>query len=209
MIVELTGQLIEKKEQAVVIRLNGMSYEVWVPSSVLERIAETKDKEGNVHLVIYYYLQIGPAGGIPILIGFINEVERDFFLQFIKVSGIGPKGAVKALDRPISEIAQAINEGKVDFLKTLPGIGAQRAKEIVAKLQGKVGRFTLIQDQVSVKETNVSPTDWQQEALMVLLQLQYKRPEAEHMIQKALERSKDIQTTEALLNEIYKQKAKL
>jgi holliday junction DNA helicase RuvA len=210
MIVELTGQLIEKKEQAVVIRLNGISYEVWTPSSVLERIDATQDKDGQVHLVIYYYLQIGPAGGIPILVGFINEVERDFFLQFIKVSGIGPKGAVKAFDRPISEIAQAINEGKVEFLKTLPGIGAQRAKEIVAKLQGKVGRFTLIQDQASTtKEIKKLVSDWQQEALMVLLQLQYKRPEAEHMIQKALERSKDIQTTEALLNEIYKQKAKL
>ena len=84
----------------------------------------------------------------------------------------------------------------------------QRAKEIIAKLQGKVGRFGLIQDTFrKVDEKEVQP-DWQDEALTVLLQLQYKKPEALDMIKKALQRSSDINTTEDLLNEIYKQKVK-
>ena len=90
-------------------------------------------------------------------------------------------------------------------LKTLPGIGLQRAKEIVAKLQGKVSKYGLIQDQVS-KPVAAEAPDWQQEALSVLLQLQYKKPEAEDMIDKALKRSDSIDSSEKLLNEIYKQK---
>jgi len=90
-------------------------------------------------------------------------------------------------------------------LKSLPGIGEQRAKEIVAKLQNKVGKFGLIQEysiEVSVKET----PDFIDEAMDVLLQLQYKKPEAKEMIQKALERSPGTKTAEDLLNEVYKHK---
>ena len=98
--------------------------------------------------------------------------------------------------------------GDLEFLKTLPGIGGQRAKEIIAKLQGKVGKFGLIQDKKIAQPQQKAAPEWQEEALSVLLQLQYKRPEALEMIKKALERSKDIKTTEELLNEIYKQRVK-
>ena len=209
MIVEIAGELIESKELSVILRDGGLSYEILVPKSVLDRLQENRLSDGRIKLVTYYYLQITPAGGYPILVGFINEVERDFFLEFIKVSGIGPKAAVKALDKPISMIARAIDNGDVSFLKTLPGIGAQRAKEVVAKLQGKVGKFVLIQDKIEVKRKIEAAPNWQQEALDVLLQLQYKRNEAENMIHKALERSKDISSTEQLLNEIYKQKVQV
>ena len=206
MIVRIAGKLIEKKEQSLVIDVNGLFYEVIVPASVLARIDETQDKEGKVHLITYHYFQISPSSGLPLLIGFINEIERDFFQQFIKVSGIGPRAAVRALDKPICDITRAIDGGDVKYLKTLPGIGMQRAKEIVAKLQGKVGKFGLIQDKRAVSEEKLAVPLWQDEALEVLLQLQYKKQEARDMIQKALDRSGNIQTTEELLNEIYKQR---
>ena len=210
MIVQIAGKLIEKREQSVIINVHGLFYEIIVPVSVLARIEETIDKEGNVHLIIYHYFQISHASGTPLMIGFISEVERDFFLQFIKVSGIGPRAAIKALNKPISEITQAIDQGDVKYLTTLSGIGTQRAKEIVAKLQGKIGKFGLIQDKgSSAVKVKVTTKDWQQEALAVLLQLQYKKQEAMDMIEKAMERSDKIKTVEELLNEIYKQKVKI
>jgi len=208
MIVKITGKLIEKKEQSIVVNVNGLFYEIIVPASVIQRVDETKDEVGNIHLITYHYFQISPSSGVPLLIGFINEVERDFFQQFIKVSGIGPRAAVKALDKPISEITRAIDDNDIKYLKTLPGIGLQRAKEIVAKLQGKIGRFGLIQDKRAVNEKESSSLPWQAEALEVLLQLQYKKNEADDMIQKALGRSGTIGTTEELLNEIYKQRVR-
>ena len=209
MIIKIVGKLAEKREHSLIIDVGGHFYEVLVPGSVLARVEETKDSSGNVHLVTYYYFQITPASGIPVLIGFINEIERDFFLQFIKVSGIGPKAAVKALSQPISEITKAIEAGDADYLKTLPGIGIQRAKEIVAKLQGKIGKYGLIQDQNLKASETIVAEDWQKEALGVLLQLQYKRQEALNMIERALERSKNIKSAEELLNEIYKQRVKV
>ena len=208
MIVQITGKLIEKREQSLVIDVNGLCYEVIVPTSVVQRVDETKDQDGNIHLITYHYFQISLSSGTPLLIGFINEIERDFFQQFIKVSGIGPRAAVKALDKPISDITQAIDGGDVKYLTTLPGIGKQRAKEIVAKLQGKIGRFGLIQDKRTASQEKTTSPLWQEEALEVLLQLQYKKNEADTMIQKALGRSQAIRTTEELLNEIYKQRVK-
>lgn len=212
MIVQLNGKLVGKNETSLVVNVHGLFYEVMVPVSILQRIEQCVDKDGHINLITYHYLHLDPSRGVPVLIGFLNEVERDFFLQFITVSGIGPRSAVKALNKPISEIAQAIDEGNINFLKTLPGIGLQRAKEIVAKLQGKVGKFGLIQDKAHAK-TTLQPSapgmeEWQTEALEILMQLQYKKHEAVEMIHKALERSAAIHTAEDLLNEIYKQKVR-
>ena len=208
MIVRISGKLVEKRPQSLIINTNGLFYEILVPSSVLARLDQVQDEAGNIQLVVYHYFQIGPGSGTPILIGFVNELERDFFLEFIKVSGIGPRAAIRALSQPISEISRAIDQGDVNYLKTLPGIGVQRAKEVVAKLQGKIGRFGLIQDQATDQAKVKAETlpDWQEEALTVLLQLQYKRQEALSMIDKALGRVKDITSTEELLNEIYRQR---
>lgn len=210
MIVGIAGELVEKKELSVVIRAQGLYYEVMVPASVLNRLDEAKDEKGQTYLITYHYVQLTPSSGAPVLIGFMNEVEKDFFQQFIKVSGIGPKAAVKALNQPIAQIIRAIDSGDAAYLKTLPGIGMQRAKEIVAKLQGKVGKFGLIKDEGDdFSKTSVVEYDWQQEALNVLLQLQYKRHEASVMIDRALETNKSIKSAEELLNEIYKQRVKI
>ena len=207
MITKISGRLVEKKDQAVVLDNQGIFYEIIVPAPVCERIDDLVGDDGVLALVVYQYLQIGPSTGLSYMIGFSNEVERDFFLSFIKVSGIGPRAAVKALDKPISQITQAIESGDVKFLTTLPGIGSQRAKEVVAKLQGKVGKYGLIQDSPAAKAPVQEKTpDWQDETLEVLLQLQYKKPEAQQMIEKALDRNSRIQSSEELLNEIYKQK---
>ena len=208
MIARLHGTLVEKREHALIVDVGGVHYEVLVPLSILSQVDEKLGPNGDVTLITYHYLQLTQSSASPMLIGFFNEVERDFFLDFISVSGIGPRAAVKALNKPISEIAQAIHAGDAAYLKTLPGIGLQRAKEIVAKLQNKVGRFALIQDRSVVAKSKVLTQGFEQEALDVLLQLQYKANEAGAMIQKALERSKNIQTAEELLNEIYKQRIK-
>ena len=209
MINAINGKIIERRENAALIRAQGVDYEVIVPVSVLSRLDEAIDSDGQVHLKTYHYFQISPAGGFPLLVGFINEIERDFFMQFIKVSGIGPRAAVKALNQPISEVAKAIDAGDLKYLQTLPGIGAQRAKEVIAKLQGKVGRFGLIKDAAPSGAHQKAPAaDWQEEALGVLIQLQYKRPEAQEMIKKSLERNGHINSAEELLNEIYRQRGR-
>lgn len=205
MIARISGKIIEKGLNCLVVNVGGVSYEVFIPAIIMQRLNEDASSDGMVDLIIYHYLQLEPARATPVLIGFLNEIEKEFFEIFITVSGIGPKAALKALDKPISLIVRAIDQQDVGFLKSLPGIGQQRAKEIIAKLQNKVGKFGLIRDQ-GAHEPASQVKDIEQEAIEVLMQLEYKRSEASVMIKKAMERCSGIQTTEDLLNEVYKQR---
>jgi len=205
MISRITGKIIERGINYLVVDTNGLSYQVLLPATVMQRVDNCLNADGSICLRTFHYLQSDQAKSIPVLIGFINDVEKDFFEVFITVSGIGPRAALKALNKPISEIARAIDEGDLVFLKSLPGIGEQRAKEIIAKLQNKIGRFGLIQDRGN-KEILVKAKDIAEEALAVLMQLEYKKPEAMNMIKKSLELAPGTQTTEELLNLVYKQR---
>ncbi len=208
MISHIRGKIAGRKNSSIIIDVDGgVSYEVLIPGCVMKALDNSVNPDGTIKLITYHYYHTDPARSIPILIGFLNEIEKEFFEKFITVSGIGPKAAVRALNASIPQIVKAIADGDLSTLKSLPGIGEQRAKEIVAKLQNKVGKFGLIQEysgEVTVKEA----PDFMEEAIDVLLQLQYKRPEAKDMVQKALERSPGTNTAEDLLNEVYKQKKK-
>jgi Holliday junction DNA helicase RuvA len=204
MIARISGKIIEKGPNYLLIDNAGITYEVFMPVTSMQRIEEVTSDDGIINLTTYHYFQVEPSRNIPVLIGFLNEIEKEFFECFITVSGIGPRAALKALNKPISLIARAIDEGDINFLKSLPGIGQQRAKEIVAKLQNKVGKFGLIKDG-QIREERLS-RDIEEESLAVLMQLGYKKPEATIMVKKALESCSDIKTTEELLNEVYKQK---
>ena len=206
MIARITGKIVEKGTDFLLLEVGGISYEVFLPQTVMQRIGENQDPDGNINLVTYYYHQLEPSRSTPMLIGFLNVIEKDFFQQFITVSGIGPRAALRALNKPISVIAQAIYDGNINFLQSLPGIGNQRAKEIIAKLQGKVGKFGLIKDSWVAREE--ARKDIADDALAVLIQLQYKKSEAKSMIEKALKEAPFLKTSEELLNEIYKQKQK-
>jgi len=205
MIARISGKVIEKGLNYLVVNVGGVSYGVFIPAIIMQRLDENILADGSISLIIYHYLQLEPSKGTPVLIGFLNEIEKEFFEVFITVSGIGPKAALRALNKPISSIVKAIDRQDVGFLKSLPGIGQQRAREIIAKLQNKVGKFGLIQDS-DAREAAGPIRDIEEEAMAVLMQLEYKRQEALAMIKKAMERCRDIQTTEDLLNEVYKQR---
>ena len=206
MISRIRGTVREVGEQQVLLDVNGICYEVLLPPSILRLLPERLDPTGELELVTFHYQQLDVGRGIPVLIGFLNEIEREFFSRFISVSGVGPKAALKALTLPIPVIAQAIDEGDLSLLRSLPGIGEQRAKEIVAKLQGKVGKYALIQ----TKTPATPPLDegrarLEDEAVAILVQLEYKKSEAKQMVRAALERNPKLKTSEEILNEVYKQ----
>ena len=206
MISYITGRIMKRKGTSVILDVNGLGYEVTIPSVVDKSLDSHTSPDGSITFVTYHYLQMDPSRGVPVLIGFLNEIERDFFERFISVSGVGPKAACRALAQPFSMIAAAIDNGDVPFLKTLPGIGEQRAREIVAKLQGKVGKYGLIQDHSlsGDKTANLAKNDIIEEAASVLLQLQYKKQEARDMIDKAFSRNPKLASCEDVLNEVYK-----
>lgn len=206
MISHIRGKIAKRKSSSLILDVDGgVSYEVLIPGCVMKSLDKHIGPDGTIRLITYHYHHTDPARSIPVLIGFLNEIEKEFFERFITVSGIGPKAAVKALNASIPQVVKAIADGDLATLKSLPGIGEQRAKEIVAKLQNKIGKFGLIQE-YAVGITVTREPDFVEEAIDVLLQLQYKKQEAKEMIEKALQRSPGIKTAEDLLSEVYKQK---
>ncbi len=206
MIARIKGKITEIRQNSVLLDVGGISYEIFLPQTVMQRLTQDICSNKEISLITYHYVQVEPTKSTPVLIGFLNEVEKEFFQAFISVSGIGPRAALRALNQPISLIARAIDEADADFLRSLPGIGQQKARDIIAKLQNKVGKFGLLKDQDAASALKSAKTDIIDEATLILTQLEYKKSEAESMIKNALARGVDITTTEALLNEVYKQK---
>ena len=208
MISRLRGIVRERGEAHVLLDVHGVCYEVFMPPAVLSSLQDRVGADGEVELITFHYQQLDVGRGIPVLIGFLNDIEREFFSRFISVSGVGPKAALKALTMPIPIIAQAIDEGDLGLLRSLPGIGEQRAKEIVAKLQGKVGKYALMRTAATGLQrtpSERSALELEEEAVAVLIQLEYKKPEAKQMVRAALARNPKIHAVEELLNEVYRQ----
>jgi Holliday junction DNA helicase RuvA len=98
----------------------------------------------SLHTIDYF--EGNPMQGrmTPRLIGFMSEIEREFFELFCSVDGVGVKKALRAMVRPVREVAEAIEEQDTKALSGLPGVGPATAERIVAKLRRKVGKFALI-----------------------------------------------------------------
>jgi Holliday junction DNA helicase RuvA len=205
MIARIKGKIVEQQDNALLLDVGGITYRVFIPAASLQMTGGHTQPDGTIELVTFHYHQVDPSRSVPVLIGFLNEIEKEFFEAFITVSGIGPRAAVRALNKPFASIARAIDEGDSAYLRSLPGIGQQRAKEIIAKLQNKVGKFGLIQEGSAAVPARADAS-FEQESLDVLMQLGYKKPEALSMLKKAMDANPSISSTEGLLNEVYKQK---
>jgi Holliday junction DNA helicase RuvA len=201
----IEGTLVEHGPESIVVEAAGLGYEIVLPPCVAGKLDATPGE--RVALEIYSVLNLDGNTGRFTYYGFHNAVERAFFEALISVASIGPRSAARAFSQPMSAIARAIDRGDHAYLKTLPGIGQQKARDIVAKLQGKVARFLLIQDAPAVPQARTAVPDFAEEALAVLLQLEYRRPEAEAMIRETLSASPDIHDAETLLATIYQRRA--
>jgi Holliday junction DNA helicase RuvA len=199
----ITGTLVEKNGGSVVLDAGGLSYDIILPPCVQEKV--TIENGEQLTLEIYSVMNMEGNTGHFTFYGFSNSIEREFFEKLLSVASIGPRSAARAFSQPMARIAGAIDRGDHAFLKTLPGIGQQKARDIVAKLQGKVTKFLLIQEAEPAPAPRMP--DFADEALAVLLQLEYRRSEAEEMIRSTLEAAPRITDAEALLAEIYRQRA--
>lgn len=203
MIGYLEGRMLTKEADRILLLANQVGYEVALPRFVGATI-EAKEVGDEIALYVYYHqTERQPK---PVLIGFNLEAEKEFFQYFISVEAIGPLKAVKALTKPISEIAHAIESGDVSLLKQLKGIGARTAQKIVATLQGKMSKFALIRKQTHVADT--TPQDFSRPVLEVLVnQLGHRPADAKRMIREAFMRNETIATPEALFDEVYRGEA--
>jgi len=200
MIAYLEGKLLAKEEERILLLANQVGYEVLLPVVVMETL-KSKVVGDKISLYIYYHQTDRQPK--PVLIGFNSEIEKDFFLRFISVEAIGVLKAVKALNVPIGEIANAIESGDAKKLGKLKGIGARTSQKVIATLSGKMAKFALLQTEKQEKKSLVE--DVAAQVLDVLVsQLGHKAAEAKQLIADAVKRNSSISTPEELFDEIYR-----
>jgi Holliday junction DNA helicase RuvA len=143
MITRITGVLNRALDEEVRLQMGGLEYQVLVPEYIRRTVQGSVGKEFSFHTM--HFFEGDPSRGkvIPRLVGFLHESELEFFELFCTVDGVGTRKALKALVRPVKEVADAIQRQDSKWLTTLPGIGAATAEKVIATLKRKVTRYAL------------------------------------------------------------------
>ena len=205
MIGYLEGRIIRYEAEGILLLAGQIGFEILLNATTIQQIREQSEKEDVTALYIYYH--VTERQPKPVLIGFATPEDRAFFQLFITVAAIGPMKAVKALTRPIGEIALAIEQKDVSFLSQLSGIGKRMAEKIIATLHGKVEGFvTHIPDTQALPPIPSDLKEISRQVEVVLVeQLGHSGASAKRMIREAFARNPEISTPEDLFDEIYKE----
>jgi len=203
MIARLTGRLEQVSSAAVLLDVGGgVWYEVLVPAFDVERLSRRLGQEIALHTI--HYVEGNPAHGVqtPRLIGFSSETDREFFRVFTTVKGIGVRRALRALARPVGEIAAAIQAKDSKFLVALPEIGRRTAEQVIAELHGKVETFA-----AQAPPARPEMPEPAAEAVAVLVQLGERRADATALVQRVLAVAPELNSPQAIIQQAYKLKA--
>jgi Holliday junction DNA helicase RuvA len=211
MITKITGLVNRVLEDEVRLQVGPLEYQVLLPEFVRRQIQGSSGQELTLHTSDY--LDGNPMQGrvVPRLIGFLSEAELEFFELFCTVDKVGTRKAMKALVRPIREIAAAIQRQDPKWLTALPGIGAATAEQIVATLRRKVTKFALMP--TSAQAGTVTPTpatvdgNVLEDAYQALLSVGHSPTDARERLDKVLADGKRFKSVDELLVAIYNKQA--
>jgi Holliday junction DNA helicase RuvA len=211
MITRITGLLSRVLDDEVRLQVGPLEYQALVPEFVRRQVQGQVGQE--ITLYTSHYLEGNPMQGrvVPRLIGFLTEAELDFFELFCTVDKVGARKAIKALVRPIREVANAIQKQDAKWLTTLPGVGAATAEQIVATLRRKVTKFALMPAPESESAARAgdgslpSAVDGNliEDAYQALLSVGHSPVEARNRLDKVLVGGKRFGSVEEILVAIY------
>ncbi len=201
MISYLSGELKAIYEDRLTLLVGGIGYEVLIPSYVMNEIKRTKNEDDRLELYVSYnQTERQPK---PVLVGFPTGLEKEFFELFISVEDIGPTLAIRALTKPIREIARHIEDKDSKALRSLKGIGERKAEKIIAALKGKAAKYALLPEAEAA--AGAPPADFTRDVEHVLVkQLGHKPAEARRLIDEGIKRNPSISSAELLFEEVYR-----
>jgi Holliday junction DNA helicase RuvA len=203
-ITKITGQLIQLAEDELTLKVGPIERQVLIPEFARRQLQRSLASE--ISLFTIEYLEGNPMQGrmTPRMIGFLNEVEREFFDLFCSVDGVGVKKALRAMVRPVKEIAMAIEDQEIKTLSGLPGVGPATAERIIAKLRRKVPKFALMAAREEKREAEVEP-DVVSETYEILRGLGHSESDARRLLDAALGAKKKYKDVQSLIEAIYQQ----
>ena len=213
MITKITGVLNRVLDEEVRLQVGPLEYQVLVPEFVRRQLQTRAGQEITLHTS--EYLDGNPMQGrvVPRLLGFLSEGELEFFELFCTVDKVGTRKAIKALVRPVREIADAIQRQDAKWLTTLPGVGAATAEQIVATLRRKVTRYTVLAPATPDGDGAPAPTavvngNLLEDAFQALLSVGLSPGDARDRLDKVLGTGRPFASVEEILLEIYSKPGK-
>jgi Holliday junction DNA helicase RuvA len=189
MIATLTGRLRRKAPDYLIVDVSGVGYQVSVPLSTYRSLPEEGEE---VSLNIHTHLREDSLS----LFGFITQEEKELFLLFLSVSGIGPKLAIAVLSHmSAQDLVHAIQTSDDSKLYASPGIGKKTAARMVLELRDKIKVLA----PTAAQEPPIRSGD-AEDAVSALVNLGYKRSIAEDTLRKVKQGRPDL-TVEVLIKE--------
>lgn len=206
MITKISGKLVALADDAATLAIEALEYEVLVPVASQRELQARVGQPVSLHTI--HYLDGNPNQGrvVPRLVGFLSVVEREFFELFCSVDGVGAKKALRAMVRPVKDIAEMIESQDAKGLSTLPGIGPATADRIIAKLRRKMSKFALMVSRQGVATADGGPgKDLVRETFDVLCALGHSEAAARQLIDSVIDSKKKFTDVEELIQAIFQQ----
>jgi len=189
-IAHISGTLAHKVPGEIVVDVNGIGYQVFIPLNVFYRLP---DVGARMSLQIHTHVREDALQ----LFGFQDAAEKQIFLLLTAVSGIGPRLALNILSGIASEdLARALKESDQVRLVAIPGVGKKLAERMIVELKDKLIAFS--SDSASSKPA-YGDSQLMQDAVSALVNLGYRKAEAENNVRTGLKRG------QASLEEVLKE----
>ncbi len=207
MITRITGKLVRLGEDMVRLEVGAFEYELYIPEFVRRQLQSLLGSEVTLKTIQYIEGNAQGSRLTPRLIGFLSDAEIEFFDLVCSVDGMGVKKSLRAMVRPVREVAEAIEEQNVKELSLLPGIGPAMSERIVAKLRRKMAKFALMVAK-EFPEAATSERSVLNEAFEALLSLGYNSVEARDKIDTVAATKTKLKSVEDVILAIYQQERK-
>ncbi|MEN0109797.1 MAG: Holliday junction branch migration protein RuvA [Planctomycetota bacterium] len=206
MITKITGRVVAAAGDVATIAAGPFEHEVLIPEFARRRLQGVVGEDTSLHTLEYLEGDATRGKLTPRMVGFTAAVEREFFEMFCQVDGVGVRKALRAMVRPVDELATMIQEQDAKGLSTLPGIGPATAERIIAKLRRKAAKFALLVAKADPAGGAEIERDLLAEAFEVLRTLGHAESDARRLIDGAVARGKKFKDVEALLHAVYEQR---
>jgi len=209
MIAHLSGTLLSKEPNSVIVEVGGVGYEVTIPISTFY---DLDDPGSNVKLRIYTHVREDALQ----LYGFKTLRERELFMRLISVSGIGPKLGITLLSgMSADEMIASIRTNNLARLTLIPGVGRKTAERLVMELRDKVASLSSAELEeelggaaAAASGSLATEDSMRSDVLSALLNLGYQRGSAEKAVTSALDEGGDI-SVESILRRSLRKLAKV
>lgn len=187
LIAQLTGRIVRKEPQELVLDVAGVGYRVTIPLSTFYRLGERGD---DVTVLTHTHVREDTFA----LFGFVTPSEQGLFTRLISVAGVGPRLAINILSGiEAPDLVGALRSGDVPRLTRIPGVGKKTAERLIVELKDKVEG--LAGPEVPAGAPPVSAQD---DLVSALVHLGYSRPEAERGVEQALKQGTDARFEDLL-----------